>query len=293
MDDVGTPDEEGDGPACNNSSQAKLQLYHDFLAVLLQGVKDACDNKPVMMVNLGGIWQRRRLHIHVGTFLGDQNSQDYLCGRKLVNTGNAGWVHRSCMTSAVKASDVSNTGHPLGCRLVNHDVIGQLNNMALTQLDDESPGPLRAIRTTLPQETSAEKREYKKSVSYLRRRVSLANAILGKTYSMHPLRSAFEGVPFGANKHGILVASTDDHLHAGESGILLNIAEMAYHGLTPAESKEFERIIWAKVSACRSSALSDYPRGTTKNNFGKLTLCSHKEKVGIVYYLLLALHDKG
>jgi hypothetical protein len=35
------------------------------------------------------------------------------------------------------------------------------------------------------------------------------------------------------------------------------------------------------------------PHGTTKKNFGKLTLCSHKEKVGIVYYLLQALHDEG
>jgi hypothetical protein len=34
------------------------------------------------------------------------------------------------------------------------------------------------------------------------------------------------------------------------------------------------------------------PCGTTKKNFGNLTLCSHKEKVGIIYYLLLALHSK-
>jgi hypothetical protein len=32
--------------------------------------------------------------------------------------------------------------------------------------------------------------------------------------------------------------------------------------------------------------------GTTKKNFANLALCSHKEKVGIVYFLLLALHDK-
>jgi hypothetical protein len=31
--------------------------------------------------------------------------------------------------------------------------------------------------------------------------------------------AAFDGVPFGANKHGILVATTEDHLHACESGI--------------------------------------------------------------------------
>jgi hypothetical protein len=35
------------------------------------------------------------------------------------------------------------------------------------------------------------------------------------------------------------------------------------------------------------------PCGTTKKNFGNLTLCSHKEKVSIVYYLLLALYDEG
>jgi hypothetical protein len=58
-------------------------------------------------------------------------------------------------------------------------------------------------------------------------------------------------------------------------------------------SKVFEQIIWSKVTACQSSALSELPHGTTKKNFGNLTLCSHKEKVGIVYYLLLALHDKG
>jgi hypothetical protein len=53
---------------------------------------------------------------------------------------------------------------------------------------------------------------------------------------------------------------------------MLNLAEVAYGGLPQAESKVFEQIIWSKVT--------------------NLTLCSHKEKVGIVYYLLLALHDK-
>jgi hypothetical protein len=44
-------------------------------------------------------------------------------------------------------------------------------------------------------------REYKKALDFLNRRVKLARSILGRTYSMHPLRNAFDGVPFGANKH--------------------------------------------------------------------------------------------
>jgi hypothetical protein len=47
-----------------------------------------------------------------------------------------------------------------------------------------------------------------------------------------------------------------------------------------------------KVRGCKSIILAEYPRGTLKTDFGKLTLCSHKEKVGTVFYLLIALHDK-
>jgi hypothetical protein len=59
-----------------------------------------------------------------------------------------------------------------------------------------------------------EKREYKKALDFLNRRVKLARNTLGGTYSMHPLRNAFGSAPFGANKHGIMVATTEDHLHA-------------------------------------------------------------------------------
>jgi hypothetical protein len=73
---------------------------------------------------------------------------------------------------------------------------------------------------------------------------------------------------------------------------MLNLAEVAYGRLTQAESKVFEQIIGSKVTTCQSSVLLELPRGTTKKNFSNLTLCSHKEKVRIKYYLLLALHNK-
>jgi hypothetical protein len=40
-----------------------------------------------------------------------------------------------------------------------------------------------------------------------------------------------------SNKHGILVATTEDHWHACNSGIMLNLAEVAYGGLMAAETK--------------------------------------------------------
>jgi hypothetical protein len=89
LDHIGKSAFEELGPS-STESQKKLQLYHDFLSVLLQEVKYADTKKPVMMINFGGVWQKRRLHIRVSVVMGDQKSQDYLCGRKSINSRNAG-----------------------------------------------------------------------------------------------------------------------------------------------------------------------------------------------------------
>jgi hypothetical protein len=120
------------------------------LVVLLKEVKASCDNKPEMMVNLGGIWQRRRLHIHIAAVMGNQKSQHYLCGRKLSSSGNMGWVHHSCMASAIQASNVCTTINNDGCKLANPDVICQLNNMALMEVNEAAEGPLKTINDSLP-----------------------------------------------------------------------------------------------------------------------------------------------
>jgi hypothetical protein len=160
------------------------------------------------------------------------------------------------------------------------------------ELDPSVNGPAKTVNEALSTDTVPERKEHKKSVDYMRPVARLAEAILGKVYSMYLVRNAFEHIPFGINKHGIIVATTEDHLHYVESGILLHIAEVGYHILAPSEFNEFEKIVHGLVNSCKSSMLSDYPGGTTKKNFGKLTLCSHKEKVGTLYNLLLELHHK-
>jgi hypothetical protein len=198
------------GPA-SNESQKKMQLYHDFLSVLLQEVKYVTKNMLVMMINLGGVWQKRRLHIHLSVVMGDQKSQDYQCGRKSIHSGNAERVHHTCMTSGLQASNMV-----ASCCPANPDVISKLNKIAMTELNKCLPGPAKTISDTLPRSTTLEKCEYMKALDFLNRRVKLARNILGRTYSMHLLRNDFDSVQFGANKHGILVATTEDDLHACE-----------------------------------------------------------------------------
>jgi hypothetical protein len=110
-----------------------------------------------------------------------------------------------------------------GCCLANPDVISQLNEIAMMELNECLSGPAKTISDTLPRSTALEKHEYKRALGFLNRRVKQARSILGRAYSMHPLRNAFDDVPFGGNKHGILAATAEDHLHACESEILLNL----------------------------------------------------------------------
>jgi hypothetical protein len=142
LDHIGKSAFEELAPA-SNESQKKLQLYHDFLVVLLQEVEYAATNKPVMMINLGGVWQKRRLHIHVSVVMGNQKSQDYICGRKSINSRNARRVHCSCMTSGLQPSNMV-----ASCCLAIPDVISQLNKIAMMELNKCLPGPAKTIGDT-------------------------------------------------------------------------------------------------------------------------------------------------
>jgi hypothetical protein len=215
-------DDDNEGPSPTNTKE-KQQLYHVLMSVLIKEIEDTIENKPVMSVNLGGLWQKRRLHIHVGAVMGDQLSQDHLVGRKPIISGNAGRVHRVCMSLAVQASNVSNDLHTASeeCRLVNHEIICQLNNLALMKLDPSVNGPAKTVNKALSIDTVPERKEHKKSVDYMRRVARLTEAILGKVYSMYPVRSAFEHVPFGVNKHGIIVATTEDLMWGSVGDVII------------------------------------------------------------------------
>jgi hypothetical protein len=54
------------------SLEEKLQQYHDYMLVLLNEVKEVSETKPMMWVNLGGIWKKKRMCIVLSVMSGDQ-----------------------------------------------------------------------------------------------------------------------------------------------------------------------------------------------------------------------------
>jgi hypothetical protein len=90
-----------------------LQTYHDCLSAILVDLERLQQNPPVVLLNLGGVKKRVKLILEVAFVMGDQKSQDKLCGRKASNVGGAARVHRGCMCSSPHASDSSSKCRPV------------------------------------------------------------------------------------------------------------------------------------------------------------------------------------
>ena len=291
------PSEEGDEEVDNNAdepsdehckttAQANIQLYHDYLSVLLTDLKHARTIRPEFIVNFGGVIEKRRAHIHVGIIVGDQKSQDTICGRVPANGGGAGRIHRGCMCSSVYASRTI----PGSCNsLPNPEVFGCLNKIALSdpkQLGDE-------ILSLLPSQSSLDKRQRRLAAEYAQRRVRLARALLAHPYTMYPLRNGFDGVPFGANRWNVFLATAEDHLHCSEAGVFEYLNKVSYGIMTDKEATDFEDCLRTHLSSMKSSALSQYPLTKIKKNFTNQSLMTHTEKVGSTLNFLLSMHIPG
>jgi len=271
---------------CKKKSQQNLQLYHYFLSNLLAEIKQCKHNLPELYINLGGVRQKRRVHFHVMFIVGDQKSQDCVCGRVCSNLGGAGRIHRACMCSAVRGSDASTSS----CSsLVNIDVVKSLNHTAL--LNEVSLS--ESVRSTLPGVHRADKVQMKLVVDFVCRTVKLARALLARPYTLYPLRNGFDGVPFGVNEHGVTVATAEDELHSCEAGVFLYLNTVAYGMMTASERKLFESQLRNFLSFSRSSSSQNYPLMKLKQNFTNQSLMTHTEKVGNAMNLLFALHHRG
>ena len=270
---------------CNSKAQENIQSYHDYLSELLIDLKDMCVNKPEMRVNLGGSIEIRRLHVCVAIIIGDQKSQDYVCGRKSSNNGSSGRVHRGCMCSGIRGGDATDSS----CSsLLNVDVVSELNKIALMNIDSLCS----SIRSSLFGRGSMAEEQMEIMMTFVERSVCLARSLLAKPYTLHPLRNAFEGVSFGANRHGVFVATAEDHLHSAEAGVIDYINQVAYGFMSQKERTMFQEAIRiGSISKTRSSARKTMPVMKMKHNFTSQSLMTHSEKVGCLLNLRLSLDN--
>ena len=160
--------------------QKQLQLYHDFLAVLLEDLIFAQRNPPLVTVERNGVKVELTARLPVMIVMGDQKSQDTLCGRKHANSGGAGRVHRSCMCSYISVDDAA-----YQCVDVCAQTVKSLVESVLTSND-------QFVQIATQYSNSGNIKEKKVIENYLKRQQQMNSLILQYPFTQHAIRSAFD-----------------------------------------------------------------------------------------------------
>jgi len=257
------------------------QVYHEILFFLLDGIREAQRNPPQVTIKLqNGDVVRRLAHLPLMLVMGDQLSQDTLCGRIKSNSGGAGRVHRSCMCSYL---NVDNPYHI--CKPVDIDTINSLlnestmTNEMMTNLVDTTAGNLN-------------KTEKRKVMTYLSKKRNMFRSILRNPFGMHAITNGFDGIDFGSWIAGIHDATFDDFMHSVEAGMISYLTETVYGGLTKGENEEVEELTRWMLEKHRCSVSTDYPRMRLQTGFSRQTLMTSGERVGSLLALSLSLQHE-
>ena len=263
-----------------DESSSDLQFYHNCLSYLLDGLREAQKEPPIVSLKSkeGRIVQRRAL-LPLMVVMGDQLSQDTLCGRLKSNAGGAGRVHRSCMCSYLNIDDPYHE-----CRKVDVSTLNYLSTFATTS--DESIDFKIHSNPTL----SASPKENRNVKTFLLRQRAMFRSILRHPFTSHSITNAFNGIDFGSWPAGIHDATLDDFMHSVEAGMMSYITETVYDGLTKKEKETVEKFTRAMLDKQRCSVVSTYPRWRLQPGFSRQTLMTSGERVGSVLALSLSLH---
>jgi len=258
-----------------------LQFYHDCVSFLLDGLRQAQKNPPKVTVKLhNGDIVERRAQLPLMLVMGDQLSQDTLCGRLKSNSGGAGRVHRNCMCSYLNIDDPYHE-----CKKVDLSQLQRLTTYA-TMSDDDISYKISSIPTF-----ASSIKHAKSARMFLLKKRSMFRSILRHPFTTHPITNAFDGINFGSWSAGIHDATFDDFMHSVEAGMVAYISETVYDGLTKKEKEIVEEITQPLLDDQRCSAISNYPRWRLQPGFTRQTLMTSGERVGSLLALSLSLQD--
>ena len=262
----------------DDESSSHLQFYHDCMSYILGGLREAQTNPPIVTVKLNGSGQlvHRRAFLPLMVVMGDQLSQDTLCGRLKSNSGGAGRVHRSCMCSYLH---VDNPFHC--CQKVNLTTLTMLTSYAMTP-DDDIASKINFIHSS---------KDSRAAKSFLLKQRTMFRSILRYPFTTHAIKNAFDGIDFGSWSAGIHDATCDDFMHSVEAGMISYITESVYDGLTKKEKESIEELTRPMLDNQRCSVISNYPRWRLQPGFTRQTLMTSGERVGGVLALCLSLQD--
>jgi hypothetical protein len=269
--------------------------YHRCLTVLLEPLKQLQREMPVMSFRRGNMQCEYRIICPVTTVMGDNLSQDKLCGKSANKAASAVRMSRCCLTNYENCDKV-----PHVCYRIPSDMCRRLSMAALgcyygyTGQKTSSPiSPnLDKWQAFLKEEGNRHPnlgREDWKPIRETREKV--AKAILWDCFGSHALDNAFEGVDFGHDSC-IHTATMSDIMHSLEEGIFKYIIQILLEPLSDTEKKRVDGLVsdmFLCKGANRSSERSQYPRVNFTRGFSSLSNTTANERVGQLFVISILL----
>ena len=254
----------GRGRTCRN--------YHKCLDVILEDLKgihrplSSSTLKPVpMRVRIGWDVQIVHAYLPIAYVIGDNKSNDFLCGKVAGHTLEAPRVTRSCDCPPSQADNPFFRCNPVTLRTVDQAV----KQLSLAHQANDQPRLERAERR-------ATKRAVKEAEGVLH----------GQLYRYY-LDNAFSEVWFGRSRYGIHGHTPPDVLHSARKGHMARVLKLVVAAMGNEGKLMLDNQTTRLLCSTRFHARSKFPRTNFPRGFSNLTKLTASETVGCTFSLLL------
>ena len=272
-------------PPCSTT----IRDYHRCLAVLLQPIKALQHKAPILKIRRGDSVRPMHVHCPIVSVLGDNLSQNQLCGRVGNSTESSVRMSRCCLTTASCSDEIPHECNrfPTGLlrRLTSGSLGMQYGNDHPIYLSDN----LHAWKQYLSNIPSRAPFSRKALKDFKSLREKVCTAILQKCLGSHVVINAFEGIDFGPNSC-IHTATVSDIMHSLESGLIQKLLSVLLDLMPNSQTAVLDEMVEVCFGNNKSGASELFPRISFLRGFSSLTLLSSSERVGQLFVIALLLN---
>jgi hypothetical protein len=287
----------------SNQRANNIRDYHRCLSVLLEPLMRTQKEMPAMSIRRGDQLAMYHLVCPIATILGDNLSQNKLCGKSSNTTPSSVRMSRCCLTPYAETDTLPHLCHRVPSTLIERlsmSALGCTYANGVPEPVDPSALPiplspnLSDWQTAKPQIASTT-RFTEAAVDSLRiLREKVAAEILWKCLGSHSVANAFFGLDFG--KGGCVHSATmTDIMHSLEAGIIKYVIEMLIEPLTNSEKTELDAMVsslFVTTGRNRSGERGAFPRVSFTRGFCSLKKVTCDERVGQLFVISILLRTE-
>lgn len=269
---------------------SNLRDYHRCIAALLSPLKTIQKENPIMLFRRNDTVQPLRILCPVISVLGDNLSQNALCGKVDNKFSSSVRMSRCCLTPFSHCDSI-----PHKCNRFPTELEHQLSMAALGPTYGHQNASYRSRNfhpwlEFLNQPHGSFSREQLILLRDVRQQI--ADGILKKSLGSHCLLNAFTGIDFGSSSC-IHTSTAADIMHSLESGLVTAVTQILFQSFTPTMSASIDSLVETLFGSLHRSSLShEFPRISFLRGFCSLTLLSSSERVGQLFVLALLLNTQ-